>query len=117
MYRRARKQSGLLIAFLIEDLPGASRYRRKPRPEHEPIADDRHRVRLPRLIIAAQPPLAAFPICDLGRVLAEYHPVEPFLSYLGSVAHPFVSQAADRGAERLQRRTRSQDCRMERPGA
>src|ERR1700760_127778 len=59
----------------------------KPRPEHQPVTDDRHRVWLPRPGVACQPPLAAFPVGDLRRVLAEDHPVEALLANFRSVAH------------------------------
>ena len=64
--------------------------RHQLRLEHEPVTDDGHRLRLPRLGIARQPPLTALPVGDLRRVLAEDHPVEALLPHLcrgDAVAH------------------------------
>ena len=57
-----------------------SRNRRKPRSENQPVANDGYRIRLPGLGVSGKPPLAAFPVGDLGWVLAENHPVEAFLT-------------------------------------
>jgi hypothetical protein len=62
-----------------------SRHWRQQWPIHQPITDDGHCLRLPRLLIATQPPLAAFPVLDLGRVLAEHNPVVAFVADLGGV--------------------------------
>jgi hypothetical protein len=51
----------------------------------------RHRLRLPRLLIAAQPPLAAFPVRELGRVLTKHNPVVAFVADLWCVSHASAS--------------------------
>ena len=66
----------------------ASRHWRQARLEHQPVADNGHRLRLPRLCIASQPPLAALPVGDLGRVAAEHEPVEAFLLFLPGALGP-----------------------------
>jgi hypothetical protein len=50
---------------------------------HQPVAEHGHRVGLPRPGVAGQPPLAALPVGNLRRVLAEDHPLEAFLATLG----------------------------------
>ena len=60
----------------------ASRNRRQPRPEHQLVAEHVDRVGLPRPGVTGEPPLAALPVGDLRRVLAELHPVEAFLACL-----------------------------------
>ena len=54
----------------------ASWHRHQPRGEHQPVAGDGHRLRVPRLRLARQPPFTAYPIRDLRRALPEDHPVE-----------------------------------------
>ena len=61
--------------------------RHQPRLEHQPVAGDRYRVRVPGLGIAGQPPFAALPSGDFRRVLAEHHPIETFLARFLSIAH------------------------------
>jgi hypothetical protein len=53
--------------------------RHEPRPKHQPIAGDRHCIRVARLGITGQPPFAALPVGDFGRILTKDHSVEAFL--------------------------------------
>jgi len=75
---------------------GASRHRKQPWPEYKAVADHVDRFRLPRAIFPAQPPLAALPVCNLGRVLAEHHPVKAFLPCVWAVTHPVTPKTARR---------------------
>jgi len=59
------------------------RYRHELRPEHQQVADHRHRIGPPRPGVAREPPFVALPVGNLRRVLAEDHLVEAFLTCFG----------------------------------
>ena len=46
--------------------------------ENQPVAYHGNSLGLPRLGVSGEPPLAPFPVGELGRVLTEHHPVETF---------------------------------------
>ena len=46
--------------------------------ENQPVAYYGNSLGLPRLGVSGEPPLAPFPVGELGRVLTEHHPVETF---------------------------------------
>ena len=61
------------LSVLMRELPKCCSW-----SKNQPVAYHGNSLGLPGLGISGEPPLAPFPVGDLGRVLTEHHPVETF---------------------------------------